>query len=230
MPSKLDNLPRPLIYLITAGETTANSRPTSADFLKIIRLVEAAVFAGVDLIQLREKRLETRVLYHLCERVLELSGGRAKILINDRADVAVATGADGVHLTTKSLSAHVVRKTFGDEILIGVSTHSAEEVRMAKQQGADFVVFGPVFKTQSKMSYGEPQGLDRLSLVVSHVPSFPVLALGGITIENARECISAGARGIAAISMLQDPEKLARVVETIRRECVRGSDSQKGTI
>jgi len=216
MPSKLDKLQLPLIYLITAGETSVHTRPASEEFQKIVRLVKAAISAGVDLIQIREKRLLTGVLYELCERIVGLRNRQTKILVNDRADVAIAAGADGVHLTSSSLPPGIIRETFGGEILIGVSTHTEEEVIAAREQGADFVVFGPVFETRSKVRYGEPQGLSRLSSVVSRVSSFPVLALGGVNVDNAHDCLRAGAAGVAAIGMFQDPEKLLRVVAEIR--------------
>ena len=133
-------------------------------------------------------------------------GNKTRLLVNDRADVARAAGADGVHLTAHSLPADVVRDICGPEFLIGVSTHSLAEAQAARGSGADFVVFGPVFETESKRAFGPPQGLAKLRKVTRQLDGFPVLAIGGITLENAAECFAAGASGIAGISLFNDAE------------------------
>jgi thiamine-phosphate pyrophosphorylase len=130
-------------------------------------------------------------------------GSRTRLLVNDRVDIALAAGADGVHLTSQSLPADVVRNICGPDFLIGVSTHSLAEARAARAAGADFVVFGPIFDTESKRAFGEPQGLDKLREVASELGEFPVLAIGGITRENFAACIEAGASGIAGISLFE---------------------------
>lgn len=176
--------------------------------------------AVIDLVQIREKNLSASMLYQLSSRAAAITRGNAtKLLINDRSDIAASAGADGVHLTTSSLPTKVVRRTFGDEFLIGVSTHSLAEAELARRSGADFVVFGPVFETASKQKYGEPQGLTNLRTVCSELAPFPVLALGGVGTSNVAECIQAGARGIAAIRMLNDPDRLGCVVNEIREIC-----------
>jgi thiamine-phosphate pyrophosphorylase len=180
-------------------------------------VVQAAVAAGIDLVQIREKNLNASVLYQLSANAAGLTKGSAtKLLINDRSDIAAAVAADGVHLTTNSLPAEVVRRTFGDDFLIGVSTHSAAEAAAARRRGADFVVFGPVFETASKSEYGAAVGLANLEKVCLELSPFPVLALGGLTISNVADCIRAGAHGIAAIRMLSDPQRLGNVVKEIR--------------
>lgn len=172
--------------------------------------------AAIDLVQIREKNLSASVLYQLSARAAGITRGSAtKLLVNDRSDIAASAGADGVHLTTSSLPAEVVRRTFGAEFLIGVSTHSLAEADLASRS-ADFVVFGPVFETTSKREYGEPQGLTNLRTVSSGLAPFPVLALGGVSMSNVAECIQAGVRGIAAIRMLSDPDRLGFVVNEIR--------------
>ena len=179
--------------------------------------MRAAVVARIDLVQLREKNLSASVLYQLATSAAGITKGSAtKLLINDRSDIAAAAGADGVHLTTSSLPTAVVRQSFGDSFLIGVSTHSLEEARRARQGGADFAVFGPVFDTASKKEFCEPPGLTGLASVCSKLSPFPILALGGVMIGNVAECIRAGARGVAAIRMLQQPAQLADVAEEIR--------------
>lgn len=190
----------------------------------MLRLVEAAVAAGIDLLQIREKNLTARVLYQLAESVAAITRGRAtKLLINDRSDIAAAAGADGVHLASNSLSADVIRRAFGPEFLIGVSTHSLTEATMAKAGGADFAVLGPIFETASKQQFGEPLGLEQLKTVASVVTPFPVLALGGVELENVAACRSAGARGVSAIRLLNDPSKLDRIVSAIRESFSEGS-------
>lgn len=198
------HLPTPIIYAITNGATTAKTTPDDPEFAGILRWVEAAVAAQVSLVQIREKSMTTRVLYELAERAAAITrGSSTRLLINDRFDIARAAGADGVHLTEQSLPASIVRQACGEEFLIGVSTHSLEKALNAQSEGADFVVFGPVFETESKRAFGEPQGLEKLREVTSALAGFPVLAIGGINVENANECFQAGASGIAAIRLFQ---------------------------
>jgi len=200
--------PLPIIYPITSG----NNHPD------ILRLVRAAVDAEVPLFQIREKSLPARVLFDLVARAAELTrGSKTRLLVNDRSDIARAAGADGVHLTAQSLPVEVVRKACGAEFLIGVSTHSLDEARAAHAGGADFVVFGPVFETASKRVYGEPQGLDKLSAVARELGEFPVVAIGGVTLENAGECFDAGASGVAAIGMFNDAENMSSIVKRINK-------------
>jgi thiamine-phosphate pyrophosphorylase len=211
------NLPQPIIYLITSGATTPSTDPTAEDFRNVLRLIAAAVRAEVSLVQLREKRLAARVLYELTARAAALvRGTETRLLVNDRADLARTAGADGVHLTARSLEASIVRRAFGPEFLIGVSTHSPAEALAARDHGADFAVFGPVFDTPSKRAYGPPVGLESLREAARAAAPFPVLALGGATGENAAEALRAGASGVAAIRLFGDPEQLAQAVGTIR--------------
>jgi len=156
-------------------------------------------------VQIREKSLSARVLYELATRAAAITRGTAtRLLVNDRFDVARAAGVDGVHLTTRSLPVKVVRAICGDDFLIGVSTHSLETALNARSEGADFIVFGPVFETPSKQIYGEPQGLERLREVTKALEGFSVIAIGGINRKNADECFRAGASGIAAIRLFNE--------------------------
>src|SRR5437660_2704584 len=196
-------LSKPILCLITPGATAETTTPSSEEFHAILHQVSAAVAAGIQLIQLREKNLTARVLFELTERVMAIVRGTAtKVLVNDRADIAAGAGADGVHLTVRSLEADVVRKMFGPRFLIGVSTHSRVEARRARDVGADFVVFGPVFPTRSKKEYGLPLGIGKLSAVAHDLAPFPVLAIGGVSNDNAGEYLPAGASGVAAITLL----------------------------
>ena len=211
------NLSRPILYLITRGETTEGTTPGAPEFARILNQISAAVAAGIDLIQIREKQLTARVLFELVERAGELTRGTStRLLVNDRADVAVGAGADGVHLTKQSLDAATIRRIFGEEFLIGASTHSGGEARTACDSGADFIVFGPVFETQSKKLFGPPAGLEKLFDVVRKLRDFPVLALGGISANNAEDCFAAGAQGIAGISLFSESQNLMNVAQALR--------------
>jgi len=197
-------LPLPIIYAITSGATTAKTIPDDPEFSNILRWIEAAVAAEIPLVQIREKSLTARVLYELTTRAAAiLNGSMTRLLVNDRFDIARAAGAHGVHLTSRSLPANVIRRICDKDFLIGVSTHSLEEALQARADGVDFVLFGPVFETESKRAYGAPQGLDKLREVTNALPGFPVMAIGGINLQNAAECLHAGASGIAAISLFQ---------------------------
>jgi thiamine-phosphate pyrophosphorylase len=209
---------KPILYLITRGATTAETHPGSKDFHDLLTLVRAAVAAGIDLIQLREKQLTARTLFELTRQAVAITrGSDTALLVNDRADIARAAGADGVHLAANSLAAQLVRRTFGPNFLIGVSTHSQLELQHAKDEGADFAVFGPVFETSSKMQYGPPLGLNKLQEAAAAVAPFPVIAIGGITSTNATECLRGGAAGIAAIGLFSEASSLAATAEAIRR-------------
>ncbi len=213
------NLQSPITYLITGGETTRATTPASEDFARILALVRAAAAAGVSLIQLREKNLTARTLCELAARASRLTRGSAtRLLINDRADIARAAGADGVHLTARSLEAHVVRRCFGSDLLIGVSAHSLAEAIAARDGGADFITFGPVFDTPSKRMYGAALGLDKLTEAARYLAPFPLVALGGVTSDNTPEVLRAGAKGIAAIRLFSDPRNLNATVLAIRNQ------------
>ena len=166
--------------------------------------MEAVVAAGIPLVQLREKSLTARMLYELTTRAAAIAkDSSTRLLVNDRFDIARAAGADGVHLTSRSLPTNIVRSICGDDFLIGVSTHSLEEALRAREENADFIVFGPVFETPSKQIYGAPQGLEKLREVTNALDGFPVLAIGGINLDNTADCLSAGASGIAGISLFR---------------------------
>ena len=152
-------------------------------------------------IQIREKELSARALFDLVEAVRKLPNPySSKIIVNTRADVAIAAGAAGVHLPSGSPAARFWRRP---GFLVGVSCHSVDDVRNAETEGADYAVFGPVFAPLSKSASLDPSGVEGLARAAKAV-RIPVLALGGVTRENSAACISAGAAGVAGISIFQE--------------------------
>jgi len=156
---------------------------------------------GVELIQIRAKELCARELSALVKAALVKAAAalpNSRILVNTRADVALACGAHGVHLPAGSIAPSALRRITPPDFLIGVSCHTIAELQAAELEGADFAVFGPVFPSVTK--YVTPIGIDALRAAVQKV-RLPVYALGGVTRENAPLCIEAGAAGIAGISL-----------------------------
>src|SRR5207249_1715989 len=159
-------------YLVT------DRRLASAEFLA--RLLTEAAVAGVDRIQVREKDLEGRALLHLVREALQaVRGSRATVFVNDRLDVAMAAAAHGAHLGRASLPADVARKVAGEDLVLGVSTHTLEEAMEAQDLGADYLFFGPVFPTASKVAWGPPLGIPKLEALLKRA-RVPVYAIGGI--------------------------------------------------
>lgn len=166
----------------------------------LVRAVRQALKGGVIAIQVREKDLGTRELLKLAYRMRELTQRfQAKLFINDRFDIALAVGADGVHLGQSSIPAHVVRKTVKKRLLIGVSIHSLKEAKEAEKAGADFITLGPVYRTPSKLRYGKPVGLETLKRACRTI-NIPVFAIGGIRSSRIHEIKKAGGYGAAMIS------------------------------
>jgi len=209
-----------LLCYVTGRNSLGAADPVGSLLAKI----RAAIEAGVDCVQIREKDLNARELLALARPAVAMRSGQdratqLRILINDRLDVALAAGAAGVHLGRESLPAREVVRWCRSgnapaEFLIGVSCHNIEEAREAESAGASYIFFGPVFATPSKASFGPPQGAAKLSEVCRAV-RLPVIAIGGVDEENAEECLRAGTAGIAAIRMFQearDPAALKRVL------------------
>ena len=184
--------------------------------------------AGVDWVQIREKDLPGRELAAVVRQALRGASAQAetdsrstRILVNDRIDVALTEGAAGVHLGESSLPVYETKRLVrarvsGRDFLVGVSCHSPENAKSAATSGADYLFFGPIFATPSKAVFGEPQGVARLAEICESF-TIPVLAIGGMTLENASACLRAGAAGIAAIRLFQDARDPARVVQALRQ-------------
>lgn len=194
--------------------------PELAEKLQLEKIEQAAK-AGVDWIQIREKDLSGRELARLTERAIMRAESGSAILVNDRLDVALATGAAGVHLGEHSLPPEQAKKLMAQRgtrevFVVGASAHSLEGARQAEQRGADYIIFGPVYATPSKASFGQPQGIQRLEEVCRHL-RIPVLGIGGITLKNAGDCMAAGAAGIAAIRLFQDAADLDELVKDMRK-------------
>jgi thiamine-phosphate pyrophosphorylase len=186
------------LYLVTDRNQTGGR--------DLLWVLEQALDGGIKAVQLREKDLSGRDLFSLAERSHKLCQAYdAALYINDRADVAMAIDAAGVQLSKASLPIVTARALLGPQKIIGASTHSLQEAREAEQNGADFVLFGPVYFTASKSAYGAPQGLPALKTIVDNI-SLPVYAIGGIKPENIESTKKLGVRGVALISAIVSAE------------------------
>lgn len=201
----------------------------AASVESVLEKIGTAITAGVDCVQIREKDLQARPLLELARQAVREATERktkeavaTRIIVNDRLDVALAAHAAGVHLGHESVPVgDVVRWCRAGNappgFLIGISCHSRDEVKEAETTGADYIFFGPIYETPSKIAFGAPRGIARLT-EVCRGSRIPVIAIGGIGEENAAECIGAGAAGIAAIRLFQEAkaaEALKRVVERL---------------
>jgi thiamine-phosphate pyrophosphorylase len=200
---------------------------TSSDAHRLLfDSVERAAAAGADWVQLREKDYSGTEWAELVKESLRrVAGAKTRILVNDRMDVALTCGAGGVHLSENGIPVSdamrlrdgffAVRRKEPD-FLIGVSCHSLGSALGAARAGADYIYFSPIFFTPSKANYGPPQGLERLTAICRAV-HVPVIAIGGISAENAASCLQAGAAGVAAIRLFQESEELAQTLTTLHK-------------
>jgi thiamine-phosphate pyrophosphorylase len=196
------------LYLITDRHLTRIPLPEA---------IQQALLGGVRAVQVREKDLPVRELLALAQELRRMTREiDAKLFINDRVDVAVAVGADGVHLGHQSMPAEAVRKIVGKKMLIGVSTHSLAEAVNAEKAGADFITFGPIFVTPSKMQYGAPVGVEALGTIKEHI-RIPVFGLGGIRFDSILQVLQAGADGIATISAILAADDIHKAAELMNQ-------------
>ena len=182
--------------------------------------VARLVAGGATLIQLREKHLAPREFYLEAEAALAVArGAGARLVINDRADIALALRADGVHLGQDDLPPEAARRLLGEEAVIGYSTHSLAQALEAARMPIDYVALGPVFATHTKENPDPVVGLEGLRRVRDALPArLPLVAIGGITPERARAVLDAGADSVAVIgALLRQPEQItARAREFLR--------------
>jgi thiamine-phosphate pyrophosphorylase len=221
----------PLLCYVTDRRSLGIANPAES-LAALTQKIEQIAAAGVDWVQIREKDLTAADLASLTQQSLRIAKNLAasrsipiRVLVNDRVDVAIAERADGVHLGERSLpvgeakrliQSAPMKQILSESFLTGVSCHSLEAAKAAERDGADYIFFGPVFATPSKATFGAPQGLDRLAQVCRAV-AVPVIAIGGIALDNAESCMVAGAAGIAAIRLFQEARDLSGVVVAIRQ-------------
>lgn len=175
-------------------------------------VIQEACRAGVKAVQLREKDWSARQIFQTAAELKKICApSLTKLFINDRADIADAVSADGVQLTAESLPVPIIRNIVTSPKLIGVSTHSLADAQTAEAEGADFILFGPVFDTPSKRPFGQPQGLGGLNAIVKGV-KIPVFAVGGIDSERAFQCREYGAWGVALISAIMSADNITKKI------------------
>jgi thiamine-phosphate diphosphorylase len=202
-------VPSPIICLVTSGR--GREQP-------LLELIAEAAHAGVDLIQIRERRLDDRALVNLTRRAVDATRGTSsRIVVNDRVDIALAAHASGVHLRADSFTASRIRALAPPGFLIGRSVHDpAEAAAVEAGGGCDYLLFGTVFPSTSKLSTDPISGPGALREVCARV-AIPVLAIGGISIENVRQVAASGASGIAAISLFERGDPIAATISMLRR-------------
>lgn len=202
----LHRTPLPRLFLISSGrETHVDGSLLTEQLKQIPRSMDCMV-------QIREKQLDAKQLFLLSLKAAAIaSSTKIRLLINERADIALAAALQGVHLPEKSCPPDKLRP-FAQELIIGCSVHSPESALSAEQSGADYLLFGPVFDTPSKRKYGPPQGVDKLGTICRST-SLPVFAVGGITPKNIQQCKSAGAYGAAGISIFENDARFAANLE-----------------
>jgi len=208
----------PLLCYVTDRHALRIANPADS-LAALTQKIEEVVAAGIDWVQIREKDLPARELASLTRQALAIarkySAKRSsviRVLVNDRLDVAIAERAGGIHLGETSLPVAQAKRLIASAVqtqsvdgtfLVGVSTHSIEAAQAAERDGADYIFFGPIFATPSKEPFGPPQGLERLVQLCRGL-KVPVLAIGGIALDNIESCVAAGVAGMAAIRLFQD--------------------------
>jgi thiamine-phosphate pyrophosphorylase len=226
--SRLNNSSRrPLLCYVTDRHSLSATESVQAKRLLLLKIGTAAD-AGVDWIQIREKDLSGKDCSSLTREALQRAAKSSarktappRILVNDRLDVAISEGAAGVHLGENGLPLAGAKRLVENrgnrkDFLMGISCHSLEAATAATSGGADYLFYGPIFVTPSKAAFGAPQGLEELAQICRSV-SIPIFAIGGITLENAADCLAAGASGIAAIRLFQHSQDMSSLVQSLRK-------------
>jgi thiamine-phosphate pyrophosphorylase len=218
----------PTLCLITDARRllTTVGRPSEAWAETLLEQIEGAIAGGIDLIQIREPRVDASALVDLTRRSVQLTrGSRARVVVNDRVDIALAAGADGVHLREDSVSLSEARR-LGPGLVLGRSVHDAPGAAAARR--AAYLIAGSVFQTESKPGAPARLGLDGLRRVVAAAGRVPVLAVGGVTVENLTVVLDTGVSGAAAIGAFM-PEKqvsdLRAAVQTLTKNLRNAFDS-----
>lgn len=206
-------MPTPTFELLAISDRASLDIPFADAFTRWLARLAAA---GVGAVQIREKDLDDRAIVEL---VRQARAVLPTVLVNGRLDLALAAGADGAHLPADGVPVAALRRRFGQGVLLGVSTHSVEEVERAFRDGADYVTFGPVWPTPSKERYGPPVGLGELARAAR--VGIPVYALGGVMLSRFGEAAAAGAAGVAGIRLFQGAG-LEDIVDAARQCFAKG--------
>jgi thiamine-phosphate pyrophosphorylase len=203
--------PKTLRLYLCTDQTLALGRP-------LLEAVDEAIAGGVTMVQLREKDLTSREFYNTALALRELTKHRnIPLVINDRLDIALAAGADGLHIGQSDLPVQAVRKIAGKSLFIGVSASTIEEALLAQKEGADYLGVGAVFPTGSKADAGEAIGLEKLHAICSAL-KIPVVGIGGIGPANAAEVMRNGAAGIAVISAILSQQDIRAAAGNLLRK------------
>lgn len=174
----------------------------------VLEQIRLTLEGGVKLIQIREKELATGKFIDLAREALEMTrGAGAFLIINDRVDVALAAGADGVHIGQDDMNLADARRLLGADKIIGISVRTAEEARRAEKDGADYIAASGVFSTDTKKDVGDALGRDSLR-IIHESSSLPLIAIGGIKVDNCAEVIKAGADGVAVVTGITMSENI----------------------
>ena len=205
-PCPLLNIRLPKIYAITDTGISGISHEE-----QVARLIAG----GIRLIQLRAKNATSREFYESAKAVVSYAREHGtKVLINDRVDIAAAVGADGVHLGQDDLAPELARKILGSKAIIGYSTHSLEQVRIALRYPVDYVAIGPVFRTKTKVNSDPVIGIERLQEVSREIGEMPLVAVGGINLTNLNTVFEAGANSIAVVGgLISNAEKISEMAK-----------------
>jgi thiamine-phosphate pyrophosphorylase len=195
---------KPIVCYVTGRKSLGEADSTEI----LLARIRDAADAGVDWVQIREREMGARALLELAKAAVAACVGKSRVVVNDRLDVALASGAAGIHLRGESMPAGEVipwlrAGNAPADFLVGVSCHSMREARQAEIAGASYLFFGPIFETPAKKQFGAPQGVEKLAKVCRSV-RIPVIAIGGMSGDRSSECLRAGAAGIAAIRMFQE--------------------------